>query len=75
VTDSQPNITEKDQFALEMDHMALCVKQNQQPHTPGEEGMQDIRIIEAIYESVLKKQPIAVSAPTASTRGTEPESV
>jgi predicted dehydrogenase len=41
----------KNQFALEMDHMATCVRENRKPHTPGEEGLQDQRIIEAIYES------------------------
>ena len=54
----------KNQFALEMDHMAQCVRQNKQPHTPGEEGMQDHRIMAAIYESaregkLVKLPPVA----------------
>jgi predicted dehydrogenase len=72
-TDFQPNINEKDQFALEMDHMALCVMRNQQPHTPGEEGLQDIKIIEAIYESARSNRPVKLNPPLASTRGPEPE--
>lgn len=32
-TEIIPSIEEKDQFALEMDHMAICVMQNRQPHT------------------------------------------
>lgn len=47
----QPQIAEKNQFGAEMDHMAECVRQNKQPYTPGEEGLQDHRIMEAIYES------------------------
>ncbi len=74
-TDFQPAIEEKDQFALEMDHMALCVTRDQRPHTPGEEGLQDIRIIEAIYESVRTNRPVKLEAPTAPTRGSEPEEV
>lgn len=50
-TTLEPSIEEKDQFAEEMDHMALCVLNNQPPKTPGEEGLRDQRIIEAIYAS------------------------
>ena len=71
--DIQPSISEKDQFALEMDHMALCLMHNQQPHTPGEEGLQDIRIIEAIYESARTARPVQLRPPSAPTRGPEPE--
>jgi len=44
-------MSEKSQFALEIDHMADCVIHNKQPHTPGEEGLQDQRLIAAIYET------------------------
>jgi len=46
-----PQIGETDQFANELDHMADCVVNDHQPYTPGEEGLQDQRIIEAIFES------------------------
>jgi predicted dehydrogenase len=46
-----PQIVETDHFANELDHMADCVLQNRQPYTPGEEGLQDMRIIEAVLES------------------------
>ncbi len=68
----EPNIEEKDQFALEMDHMAECVMKNQQPHTPGEEGLQDQRLMEAIYESARTGRAVKVKPPTAPTRGPEP---
>ncbi|MES2462497.1 MAG: Gfo/Idh/MocA family oxidoreductase [Armatimonadota bacterium] len=42
---------QKNQFALEMDHMAACVQENKIPYTPGEEGLQDQRLMEAIYEA------------------------
>jgi predicted dehydrogenase len=42
---------QKNQFALEMDHMAACVQENKTPYTPGEEGLQDHRLMEAIYEA------------------------
>lgn len=46
-----PQINEGNQFAKELDHMADCVLHDRQPYTPGEEGLQDQRIIEAIFES------------------------
>jgi predicted dehydrogenase len=46
-----PQIAEKDQFALEMDHFCECILEGKTPKTPGEEGLRDHRIMEAIYES------------------------
>jgi predicted dehydrogenase len=59
------NITEirrsqKNQFALEMDRMADCVISNKQPHTPGEEGLQDQKPIELIYQSARTGQAISL---------------
>ncbi len=48
----------KNHFALEMDHMADCVKKNLRPHTPGEEGLQDQRIITAIYQAAASKREV-----------------
>jgi predicted dehydrogenase len=45
------NIDEKNQFALEMDHLSECIMQNREPKTPGEEGLQDVRLIQTIYEA------------------------
>lgn len=64
----RPSLGDKNQFALEMDHMALCVMQNQTPYTPGEEGLQDQRIMEAIYLSAETGKP--VNLPTITTRDT-----
>lgn len=61
----------KNQFALEIDHMAQCVLQNRAPRTPGEEGVQDHVIMEALYRSA--ETGAAVALPAASgldaTRG------
>lgn len=44
---------EKDpsQFAAEADAFAQCIWQNRQPKTSGEEGLRDMRYIDAIYKS------------------------
>jgi predicted dehydrogenase len=46
-----PQIEEKNQFGLEMDHFCECLLEDKTPRTPGEEGLRDHRIMEAIYES------------------------
>ena len=41
---------------------------NQTPYTPGEEGLQDHRIMEAIYESARTGKPVKL--PNITTRDT-----
>ena len=60
-TEIVPQIEEKDQFALEMDHFAECVLEGKTPHTPGEEGLKDHQIMEAIYESARTSRIVRVS--------------
>ena len=55
-----PAIPDKDQFALEMDHFAQCVVNNQMPYTPGEEGLQDHKIMEAIYQSAREGKRVSL---------------
>ncbi|MBV0881436.1 Gfo/Idh/MocA family oxidoreductase [Noviherbaspirillum sp. L7-7A] len=68
----EPSIAASDQFMLEIDHMSQCVRQDRLPHTPGEEGLQDQRIIEAIYASAQAGRVIRLDAP-GNTRGPEPQ--
>ncbi len=67
-----PEFEEKDQFALEMDHFALCVQQGIEPHTPGEEGLQDQRVTDAIYESARTGKVVKLTPPSGPTRGPDP---
>ena len=68
----EPQLEAKDQFAAEMDHFALCVQGNLRPHTPGEEGLQDQRITDAIYESARTGRAVKVAPPPGPTRGPAP---
>ena len=52
----------KNHFALEMDHFARCVRENRRPHTPGEEGMQDMKIISALYEAAASRRAVRLPA-------------
>jgi predicted dehydrogenase len=50
----------RQQFALEMDHMAWCVTEDKTPFTPGEEGLQDQRIMETIYRAAREGKSISL---------------
>ncbi len=72
-------LSPKNQFALEIDHFSRCIQENLRPRTPGEEGLQDQVLMEAIYESARTGTPVKVGPPAGAgtgldvTRGPEPE--
>lgn len=49
------------QQAKQMDDDALAIRKKTKPLVPGEEGLKDIRIVEAIYRSVKEKKRIALT--------------
>jgi predicted dehydrogenase len=58
----EPKLEAQNQFALELDHMAQCVLEGRRPHTPGEEGMQDMRLIAAIYAAADSGRSVTLPA-------------
>ncbi len=73
----EPKLTPKQQFALEMDHFSQCVMDDKTPYTPGEEGLQDHKIMEAIYESARTGKAVQLERITTmdAFRGTPPQEV
>jgi predicted dehydrogenase len=51
---------EIDQFAAEMDDFSQVVKENRTSKVPGEEGLRDVMIMEAIYDSVRTGRRVKV---------------
>ena len=49
------------QQARQMDDDALAIRNKTRPLVPGEEGLRDIRIVEAIYRSVKEKKKISLT--------------
>jgi predicted dehydrogenase len=49
------------QFAAEMDHFSECILNNQQPRTPGEMGLADMRIITAIHEAARSNRTVSLN--------------
>jgi predicted dehydrogenase len=71
-----PMLDEKNQFALEMDHLSQCIINDKQPYTPGEEGLQDQKIIEAIYTAAQEGKLVPLEKHTNKKdlfRGPEPK--
>jgi predicted dehydrogenase len=52
------NPTETDQFAVEMDNFAQCILNKTPTKVSGEEGMRDVRILMAIYDSIKTGKPV-----------------
>ena len=50
----------KNQFAAEIDHFAECVTTGATPRTPGEEGLRDQVLMEALYRSAATGLPVKV---------------
>jgi glucose-fructose oxidoreductase len=53
-------VKEASQFVAEMDHFSQSVMANKDPKTPGEEGLRDIRIMQAIYRSAQEGKPVSL---------------
>jgi len=69
------SITPKDQFATEMDYFSECILDNKAPYSTGEEGLQDQRIMEAIYQSAREGKPVKLPRidKKDAFRGPEPQ--
>ncbi|HUD91092.1 Gfo/Idh/MocA family oxidoreductase [Sphingobium sp.] len=52
----------KNQFAGQLDHLAECVLGGSTPIVTGEEGLADLRVIEAIYRSAAERTFVRIGA-------------
>jgi predicted dehydrogenase len=51
----------RNHFAVEMDDFAACILEDRESKVSGEEGLKDLRVIEAIYESARTGQAVQVA--------------
>jgi predicted dehydrogenase len=56
-----------DEFVLELDHFAHCIRHSRDPEPDGMEGLEDIATIEAIYRSVRENRTIRIEPQAIST--------
>ena len=69
---TERTIEHKNQFATEIDHFSDCILADRRPHTPGEEGLQDQKLMATIYRAAAEGRPFELPQPPAPTRGPEP---
>jgi predicted dehydrogenase len=48
----------RDQFGAEISYFSRCVLQDREPEPSGEEGLIDVRIVEALYKSAKTGRPV-----------------
>jgi predicted dehydrogenase len=71
-------IGKRDQFAPELLYFSECILKDREPEPSGEEGMQDVRIVEALYESAETGKAVGIPSfertarPTGRQRSTRP---
>lgn len=53
-------LPQKNHFALEIDHFADCIREGRTPHTPGEEGLQDLRLMDEMCRSAAEGRAITL---------------
>jgi glucose-fructose oxidoreductase len=60
----------RDQFAPELLYFSDCILEDRKPEPSGEEGLQDVRIIQALYESARSGRPVTIRPFTKTSRPT-----
>ncbi|HVS31893.1 MAG TPA: Gfo/Idh/MocA family oxidoreductase [Thermoanaerobaculia bacterium] len=75
---TRKRIGKRDQFAAELLYFSDCILKNRVPEPSGEEGLQDVRIVQALYESAETGKAVAIPPfersrrPTGQQRITKP---
>lgn len=54
----EPAPTAKNQFSAQLDHLSECILTNREPLVGGEEGLKDVRLIEAIYRAAREGRTV-----------------
>ena len=75
---TKKSIGKRDQFAPELLYFSDCILNDTQPEPSGEEGLQDVRIVQALYRSARTGRSVAIPPfqksrrPTSRQRITRP---
>ena len=51
----------RDQFAPELVHFSDCILDDRDPEPSGEEGLADVRVIRALYQSARRNRPVRLA--------------
>jgi glucose-fructose oxidoreductase len=67
---TRKRIGKRDQFAPELLYFSDCILKGREPEPSGEEGLQDVRIVQALYESAETGRAVPIPPFTRSKRPT-----
>jgi glucose-fructose oxidoreductase len=65
----------RDQFAPELIYFSNCILKNRDPEPSGEEGLADVRIIQALYRSAQTGTPVEVKTEPPRKRPTRAQEI
>jgi predicted dehydrogenase len=65
---TRKRIGKRDQFAPQLLYFSDCILNNREPEPSGEEGMQDVRIVQALYRSAKTGRAVAIPPFTKAKR-------
>lgn len=57
---TRKKVAKRDQFAPELLYFSDCIREDRAPEPSGEEGLQDVRIVQALYESSRAGRPVTI---------------
>jgi len=63
-------LPKRDQFGPQLLYFSDCILNDREPEPSGEEGLQDVRIVEALYQSAKSGRPVAIRPFTKTIRPT-----
>jgi glucose-fructose oxidoreductase len=58
----------RDQFAAELMYFSDCIRNGREPEPSGHDGLADVRVIRALYESARKRSPVRIAPVEAFPR-------
>jgi glucose-fructose oxidoreductase len=59
---TKKSVRKRDQFAPELLYFSDCILRDRSPEPSGEEGMQDVRIVQALYRSARTGRSVRIPA-------------
>ncbi len=65
---TRKRIGKRDQFAPQLLYFSDCIRKNREPEPSGEEGLQDVRIVEALYKSAKTGRAVRLPPFTKTKR-------
>ena len=68
--DAASAVAKRDQFAPELLYFSDCILRDREPEPSGEEGLQDVRIVQALYQSARSGKPVTIRPFTKTMRPT-----